>query len=309
MAENAQILEYPGEKLYTIGTVSRLTGVGAITLRAWERRYELIEPIRKESGHRLYTRQHIDQINRITALTQQGLRISQITPEMLESEPAVESGDDAQQGTWKNYLNAMMAAIIDFDEERLEEIYNEALSLYPIAEVTKRLLTPLLIELGLRWEADQGSIAEEHFFSFYLRNKMGARYHHQARNRGGPLLLLAGLPFEQHEIGLLLFALAANDAGYRILPLGANLPLNDLAAVAQSKSVDAVILTGAIEPSADTLNNALPALVRRIRVPVMVGGLSSVYACDAITRAGAVALGRDIARGLQKLAETLDSTS
>jgi len=50
------------EKLYTIGTVSRLTGVGSITLRAWERRYELIHPVRKDSGHRLFTRKNIDQI-------------------------------------------------------------------------------------------------------------------------------------------------------------------------------------------------------------------------------------------------------
>ena len=74
-------------------------------------------------------------------------------------------------------LNSMMAAIIEFDENRLEEIYNEALSLHSISEVTVKLLTPLLIELGLRWESDEGSVAEEHFFSFYLRNKMGARYH------------------------------------------------------------------------------------------------------------------------------------
>ena len=72
MTDPAQVIEIPNEKLYTIGTVSKLTGVGAITLRAWERRYDLITPVRKESGHRLYTRRHIDQINRITALTQQG---------------------------------------------------------------------------------------------------------------------------------------------------------------------------------------------------------------------------------------------
>ena len=72
----AEIIEYPAEKLYTIGTVSKLTGVGAITLRAWERRYGLIKPVRKESGHRLYTRSHIDQINRITSLTQKGIRMS-----------------------------------------------------------------------------------------------------------------------------------------------------------------------------------------------------------------------------------------
>ena len=177
MNAKADIIEYPGEKLYTIGTVSKLTGVGAITLRAWERRYRLIEPIRKESGHRLFTRQHIDQINRITALTQQGLRISQISPEMLETE--VQTETDEESDTWNDHINSMIAAIIDFDEERLEEIYNEALSLYPIGMVTRKLLTPLLIELGLRWASDEGWIAEEHFFAFYLRNKIGARYHHR----------------------------------------------------------------------------------------------------------------------------------
>src|SRR5210317_254656 len=233
MNAKADVIDYPGEKLYTIGTVSKLTGVGAITLRAWERRHGLIQPVRKESGHRLFTRQHIDQINRITALTQQGLRISQIRPEMLETEVQTEA--DEESDTWNDHINSMIAAIISFDEERLEEIYNEALSLYPIGVVTRRLLTPLLIELGLRWEGGEGNIAEEHFFAFYLRNKLGARYHHRGRGNQGPLVLLAGLPGEHHEIGLLLFALAAHESGFRVLPLGANMPLAELPVVASKK--------------------------------------------------------------------------
>jgi MerR family transcriptional regulator, light-induced transcriptional regulator len=279
MSDKATAIEHPGEKLYTIGTVSKLTGVGAITLRAWERRYGLIEPVRKASGHRLYTRQNIDQINRITALT--------------------------QQGKWKDYLNSMMAAIISFDEDRLEEIYNDALSLHPIGLVTRQLLAPLLVELGLRWESSEGSVAEEHFFAFYLRNKLGARYHHRSRGNRGPLILLAGLPGEYHEIGLLLFALAAHDSGYRVLPLGANMPLKELAAVAEKKGCDAIVLSGAIEPSKDTLTRGLPELVASGVAPVLIGGLSSIYACDAINRAGAEALGRDIDHGLQRLAEVL----
>lgn len=300
MNARADIIEYPGEKLYTIGTVSKLTGVGAITLRAWERRYGLIEPIRKESGHRLFTRQHIDQINRITALTQQGIRISQIRPEMLETE--VQTETDEESDTWNDYINSMIAAIIDFDEERLEEIYNEALSLYPIGVVTRKLLTPLLIELGLRWASDQGWIAEEHFFAFYLRNKIGARYHHRAKsNTSGPRLLIAGLPGENHEIGLLLFALAAHEAGYRVIPLGANMPLHELTYVARKKDCSAILLSGAIEPSSRTLSRDLPKLVDQAEMPVLVGGLSSVYACDAINRAGAEALGRDVEHGLARI--------
>lgn len=303
MNNPAEAIENPGEKLYTIGTVSKLTGVGAITLRAWERRYGLIEPVRKDSGHRLYTRRHIDQINRITALTQQGMRISQVSPEMLESDaPGLDSGDTDH---WRDYLNGMMAAIVAFDEERLEEVYNEALSLYPIGLVTRKLLTPLLIELGLRWESGEGSVAEEHFFAFYLRNKLGARYHHRPRGNRGPLLLIAGLPGEYHELGLLLFALTAHQAGYRILPLGANMPIDELPRLARKKRCDAIVLSGAIEPSREVLENGLPQLVAKSTAPVLVGGLSSVYACEAITRAGAQALGRDIEHGLQRLAELL----
>jgi MerR family transcriptional regulator, light-induced transcriptional regulator len=305
MKSAAEVIEHRGEKLYTIGTVSKLTGVGAITLRAWERRYGLIEPVRKESGHRLYTRRHIDQINRITSLTQHGMRISQIRPEMLESAAAAEAEAGRDTDSWKDYLNSMMAAIISFDEDRLEEIYNEALSLYPISMVTRRLLTPLLVELGLRWENSEGGIAEEHFFAFYLRNKLGARYHHRPRGNRGPLILLAGLPGEYHEIGLLLFALAAHESGYRVLPLGANMPLDDLAPVARAKGCDAIVLSGAIEPSKETLNRSLPGLVETSTAPVLIGGLSSVYACDAITRGGAEVLGRDIEHGLQRLAEVL----
>lgn len=304
MSESARAVEYPVEKLYTIGTVSKLTGVGAITLRAWERRYRLIEPIRKESGHRLYTRRHIDQINRITALTQQGLRISQIRPEMLETGPADGERADAG-GAWSRYLDSMIAAIVSFDEERLEEIYNGALALYPIGMVTENLLTPLLTELGRRWAAGRGGIAEEHFFAFYLRNKLGARYHHRPRGNHGPLLLIAGLPGEHHEFGLLLFSLAVHEAGYRVIPLGPDMPLPDLAAVARQKNCDAIVLSGAIQPSAGVLEKDLPELVRAAGVPVLVGGLSSVDACEAIDRAGAEALGRDMDHGLRRLAAVL----
>jgi DNA-binding transcriptional MerR regulator len=305
----AKTIDNPEEKLYTIGTVSKLTGVGAITLRAWERRHGLrhglIRPVRKESGHRLYTRNHIDQINRITALTQGGLRISQINPEMLESDTDSESGAETDSDVWKDYLNSMIAAAISLDEDRLEEIYNTALSLYPINLVTRKLLTPLLIELGIRWASQQSGVAEEHFFAFYLRNKLGARYHHRPRGNNGLRLLLAGLPGEHHEIGLLLFALAAHETGYSVIPLGANMPMDELGKIAEKKGCSAILLSGAIEPSERTLTRDLPLLVDQAKVPVMIGGLASVYCCDAIVRAGAEALGRDIDHGLERLKEIL----
>jgi DNA-binding transcriptional MerR regulator/methylmalonyl-CoA mutase cobalamin-binding subunit len=296
------------EKLYTIGTVSRLTGVGSITLRAWERRYELIHPVRKDSGHRLYTRKHIDQINRITSLIGQGMRISQIKPEMLEVEQAPGETKDESTNLWNNYLQNMVGAIVAFDEARLEEIYNEVLSLYPIELVTRHLLKPLLIELGLRWETEQTGVAEEHFFAFYLRNKLGARFHHRPRNDSGPRLLLAGLPNEHHEIAMLLFALAANEQGYHLLTLGANMPTEELGRVARKTSSDAIVLSGAIQPSEAVLHQDLPRLVSSVSIPVFVGGQASVLAADSISKAGAEALGQDMEFGLRRLNSRLSQT-
>jgi len=305
MNNTAEIIDHPGEKLYTIGTVSKLTGVGAITLRAWERRYGLIQPVRKESGHRLYTRKHIDQINRITALTQQGIRISQIQADMLESGMASDAGPEADK--WMGYLDSMLAAIIDFDEERLEEIYNEALSFHPIGMVTGKLLTPLLVELGLRWEGGEpASVAQEHFFAFYLRNKLGARFHHRPRGNAGPLLLLAGLPGEHHEIGVMLFSLAAHDHGYRIVYLGSNMPLQELALTARRSGCDGIVLSGSVAPQDGLLSRQLPQLVSHAHCPVFLGGTTSVRCSDAIERAGALPLGTDIRTSMKRIEQAFE---
>ena len=73
-------------EFYPIRTVSTLTGVNAITLRAWERRYGLIKPVRTDSGHRVYTRTDIDNIHRIVALLDKGVAISQVRHALGEPE-------------------------------------------------------------------------------------------------------------------------------------------------------------------------------------------------------------------------------
>ncbi|NIP18508.1 MAG: MerR family transcriptional regulator [Xanthomonadales bacterium] len=291
------------EGIYPIRTVSDLTGVNAITLRAWERRYGLIEPVRKESGHRLYTQEHIDLINRIVGLLDRGMRIGQVSAQLEAEQARAES--ETEGDAWSRYLNRMVASVIRFDEQGLEETYGEALSLHPVESVTAKLLAPLLRELGRRWEKDEGGIAEEHFFGFYLRNKLGARFHHRTKARGGRKLLLACLPGDRHETGLLLFALAANEAGFETVMLGADMPLDELAAAARKTESAAIVLSGLVPPERATLKSELPALVIESEVPVFVGGPVSVTEHDAIHRAGAEALGTDLDTGMAHLNEIL----
>ena len=292
--------------LFPIRTVSELTGVNAITLRAWETRYGLIEPIRKPSGHRLYTQEHIDLINRVVGLLDRGMRIGQVNAETLSG--VTVDGDPAEdtQNQWQRYINGMIAAIICFDESALERIYGEALSHYPVRVVTEKLLAPLLKELGDRWMTKKGSVAEEHFFGFYLRNKLGARFHHRSQSQTGPRLLLACLPGDLHEIGLLLFALEACDYGFQTVLLGANMPLDELPAAANKTKSAALVLSGVIEPERSVIEEQLPWLVRELSVPVFFGGSVAAGHFDSLKKSGIHLIGKDTDTGIKQIAKTLN---
>jgi DNA-binding transcriptional MerR regulator/methylmalonyl-CoA mutase cobalamin-binding subunit len=291
--------------LFPIRTVSELTGINPITLRAWETRYGLIEPIRKSSGHRLYTQEHIDLINRVVGLLDRGMRIGQVNAETL-SGSADESSSVGQKDTyWQRHINGMIAAIIRFDERALERIYGEALSHYPVRIVTEKLLTPLLKELGERWIKGRGSVAEEHFFGFYLRNKLGARFHHRWQNQTGPKLLLACLPGDLHEVGLLLFALDACDHGFRTILLGANMPLDELPAAVTKTGSDALVLSGIIEPEDVVIEEQLPRLVSKLTIPVFLGGGIVASNFDRLKKSGVHLIGTDIETGIKQISTSL----
>ncbi|MDZ4261770.1 MAG: MerR family transcriptional regulator [Pseudomonadota bacterium] len=286
--------------LFPIRTVSTRTGVNAVTLRAWERRYGLLRPQRTAKGHRIYSQTDIDLVHQVVALLNKGMAISQVKNH-LDSQPQTQPGS----GPWGDYQQRILEAVIDFDDQALERCYNEALSLYPIDMVTRQLITPLLLHLGTRWASTTGSIAEEHFFGAYLRNKLGARFHHEANRARGPKLLAACLPGEHHEVGLLLVCLSLMSHGYRIVLLGGDTPLEELPLPASRSSAAAIILSSAIDPATDLLEKQLPQLVRTLTIPVYIGGPTSLRHHNAIQQAGAISLGTDIQQALTQISATL----
>lgn len=286
----------PAENL-PIRTISSLTGVNAVTLRAWERRYGLIRPPRTATGHRLYTHAHVEQIRRVLALLERGVPISQVGGQ-LDRVPQG-AAPAPQSGPWARYLDRMAAAIARFDETELDLVYEEALSLHPIDRVTRQLTLPLLARLGERWQAVAGGVAEEHFFATYLRSKLGARLQHRLRYAAESRILVACLAGEQHEVGLLLFALEAQSAGLRAIVLGANMPLEEIAAAQQRAGAEAIVLSSSMDPPEGVLERGLAALVEAVAVPVFVGGATALRRRKAITAAGARALGVEIDDGVR----------
>ena len=286
------------KELFPIRTVSSITGVNSITLRAWERRYGLVQPVRTPKGHRMYTQENIDMIQRIMELLDKGISIGQVKNK-LNNQGEVE--EKIQADPWSVYQRRMVNAVVRFDTNILEQTYNEALSLYPVDLVISKLIVPLLKILGKRWETTEGSIAEEHFFGTYLRNKIGARFHHQKYSQTGPILVAACIPHEYHEVGLLLFCLSALSHDYQLVILGANTPLEELIIPVTRINADGILLSGSIAPVDDSFYEKLEALVNDAQVPVFFGGNIAVSHHDKILSAGAIPIGVDIRQALTKI--------
>jgi MerR family transcriptional regulator, light-induced transcriptional regulator len=68
-----------------IGEVSRRTGVAVPTLRAWERRYGLLEPARTEGGHRLYSQADVERVRAMSRLLDDGWSAAAAAREVLRT--------------------------------------------------------------------------------------------------------------------------------------------------------------------------------------------------------------------------------
>lgn len=281
-----------------IRTISSLTGVNAVTLRAWERRYGLVRPARTPKGHRLYSQQHVERIRRVLALMERGVPIGRVR-DLIDAEAAPEPSAAASH--WQDSLQRMSTAIANFDEAELDHIYDESLGIHPVEQVTRGLLLPLLVHLGERWRDLAGGIAEEHFFSMYLRSKLGARLQHRMRYAAGPRVLASCVPGEQHEIGLLLFALQAHAAGLRTVLLGADTPLDEVVIARKRSAARAVVLSSSLQPADGFLTGELPRLVREAGCPVFIGGDAAQSRRREIAAAGAIPLYVPIEEGVRLL--------
>jgi len=199
----------------------------------------------------------------------------------------------------------MTSSVSKFDERGMDNVYNEAMTLYPVDIVTDRLIVPLLKQLGELWATNKGRVAEEHFFSIYLRNKIGARLHHQNLQNDGKKIVAACLPGERHEFGILLFALNAHSRGYRIVQLGADMPVGELAAVVAITHADAIVLAGSAHADCAQTMRSLKSLISETAVPVFFGG-DAVTTCAAeLAEISVTSLGPNIASSLSLIAKVI----
>jgi MerR family transcriptional regulator, light-induced transcriptional regulator len=203
-----------------IGEFARRVDVTPELLRAWERRYGLLQPIRTEGGFRLYTEEDANRVERMKRALEEGLSAAEAARRALAQE---RSAEHAHEGARER----LMAAAHAYDEVALHAVLDEALAGFSLETVLRELILPVLRELGAEWERGTLEVGQEHFASNLVRERLLAVGRGWGRG-GGPLAILAGAPGERHDIGLIAFGLVLRSRGWRILFLGADTPLATL---------------------------------------------------------------------------------
>jgi DNA-binding transcriptional MerR regulator len=200
-----------------IGELARRTGVATDLLRAWERRYGLLEPTRTESGYRLYSTADVRRVGRMRELLATGVSAAEAAREAL-SEPAV-----AEPADLEGVPVELGDAIRRLDDAAAHAAFDRLLADFSLDAVLDGAVLPLLRELGEGWEKGEVSIAQEHFASHLVRGRLLGLA--RGWDRGsGPRAVLASPPQERHDLGLLIFGLALREHGWRITFLGGDTP-------------------------------------------------------------------------------------
>ncbi len=279
------------EKIHTgghhlrIGELADRTGVSPAALRAWERRYRLLEPERTPHGYRLYGAKDEERVHSMLALLAAGVAAREAAS-IVRAGTGVgigEAGNDAVTG---DAGHALGAALERFDEAAAHAELDGLLARYTAATVFSAVVLPYLADLGDRWARGQATVAQEHFASTLIRGRL------LGVTRGwdggyGPRAVLACPHGERHDIGLLSFGLVLRELGWRITFLGADTPSAGIAETAQGLRCSAVVLSLTVRDRPPGFDAQLPP-----ETLLAIGGRA---ATDGIAdRLGALLLGREL---------------
>jgi DNA-binding transcriptional MerR regulator len=243
-----------------IGELSKRAGVSPDLLRAWERRYGLVRPTRSAGGLRLYSPADVERVRLMRQHLAEGLAAAEAAS--LASRAVV--GEEADPAALHPAVvrDDLADALDRFDEPRAQSILDRLLAVATVDTLLRDVVLPYLHELGERWTRGDASIAQEHFASSVLRGRLLGL----ARGWGqglGPAAVLACLPGEQHDLGLITFGLALRARGWRIVYLGTDTPIETVEEVSRRLDPSLVVLVAVSSDRVQPVLGQLRALAGR----------------------------------------------
>lgn len=270
---------------HSIAVVARRTGITQLVLRAWERRYAAVTPSRTPTGRRKYTDHDVQKLTMLKELTNRGHRIGDVAHHPLKdlkalyresgaADAAVSPMAESVPAKASELMAEALVAVENLDAHHLEGVLDKALVDLSKPELRKDLLVPLMQEIGNRWQDGQLRISHEHMASSIVvafLATLNARYQVAP---GAPVLAVTTPAGQMHELGALLAASTAYEAGWDVLYLGANMPAEDIASAVKARGARAILLS-LIFPLGDSQTMAEMQELRRLvgrDLPILAGG-------------------------------------
>jgi methylmalonyl-CoA mutase cobalamin-binding subunit len=240
--------------MYTIGEAARRAGVSVELLRAWERRYGVVNPSRTESGYRLYDDLALTRLRTMRRLVDSGWTprnaasavlagtvdstaagVATADPATVDGSPGTDAGSDL--------IAEFVEAAASIDPVRVESTLDRMFAVGSFEVVAETMLLPSLRAVGQAWADERLNVAAEHAASHAVQRRLVAAYQAGGRPRPPDGSILVGLPpGARHELGALAWAVAARRAGLPVLYVGADLPVDDWVRAANDLSARAAVV-------------------------------------------------------------------
>jgi MerR family transcriptional regulator, light-induced transcriptional regulator len=252
-----------------IGQLAKRTGVSPELLRAWEQRYGLLQPTRTAGGFRLYSAADEARVQGMQSLVAGGLAAAQAARLLLSDDEPAPRSVSTSAATLEDAAGNLTASLDRLDEQAANTALDRLFAGYTVETVLRDAVIPYLHRLGDRWEAGEVSVAQEHFASNLLRGRLLGLAQGWGQGQG-PGAILACVPGEQHELGLLAFGVALRRRGWRITYLGSDSPIGAVADISRSL-LPAVVVLLSMNPEG-FLDHAREIAKLAKQVRVMIAG-------------------------------------
>lgn len=248
---------------FSIKDLENLSGIKAHTIRIWEKRYNVFEPMRTDTNIRYYDTKALQKLLNITLLHDYGYKISKISTLSEEEIKEKVRGIISQKSAKHHAISAFKLAMMNFDQKLFFETYDELLSEKSFNEVFFEVFIPLMEELGELWQSDTITPAHEHFISYLIKLKLLINTEEVIKKPAlnNDTVFVLFLPLNEiHELGLMYLNYELNYRGYHTVYLGESVPVDNLADVKKYFSNITFIGYITVEPNIEEVDDYVKEL-------------------------------------------------
>ncbi len=219
------------KNVFSIKDLENFSGIKAHTIRIWEKRYNILEPMRTETNIRLYDLESLKKLLNITLLHDYGYKISKIATYPEDQIPMMVREIVSEKSAKTHAISDFKVAMMNFDQEYFFNIYDQLLSKKSFKEVFFQVFIPLMNEMGLLWQSRSISPAHEHFITYLIKQKLlvNTEKLQILKPTKTDKVFVLSLPMNEiHELGLMYLNYEILLNGYKTIYLGESMPIADL---------------------------------------------------------------------------------